>query len=202
MFLVALSKIIIFSLSCPPNFFYSPHTTCGTTCWNLVYFWIRLLYFINLLYLEEFFGLSQIWTASDSNNGINWVEKSYSCYWVHFGAFLGKWKEFLNIVFRKHDHEHVAKWFLNSKKSKQSLKITRFVKISWYHTWRLWKKLRRFRIICRVRRLQTEASSKKNQGVKKDLVRFGVKVTVELRFDFKTFCIGNRQHRLVHVKFL
>ena len=24
------------------------------------------------------------------------------------------------VLFRKHDHEHVAKWFLNSKKSKQS----------------------------------------------------------------------------------
>ena len=31
-FLLALGKIIIFFLSCPPNFFYSPHTTCGTTC--------------------------------------------------------------------------------------------------------------------------------------------------------------------------
>ena len=63
------------------------------------------------------------------------------------------------------------------------------------------KKLRRFRTICHVRPLQTEASPKKNQGVEKNLVRFRVKVTVELGFDFKTFCIGNRQHRLVHVKF-
>ena len=167
----------------------------------MVYFSICLLYLINLLHLVEFFCLSQIWTASDSNNGINWVEKSYSCHWVHFGALLGKWKEFSNILFRKHVHERVAEWFLNSKKSKRSLKMTRFVKISWYHTWRTWKKLRRFRTICHVRPLQTEASPKKNRSVEKDPVRFEVKVTVELRFDFKSFCIGNRQHRLVHVKF-
>ena len=79
----------------------------------MAYFSICLLYLINLWHLEEFFGLSQIWTASDSNNGINWVEKSYSCYWVHFGALLRKWKEISNILFRKHDHERVAEWFLN-----------------------------------------------------------------------------------------
>ena len=61
--------------------------------------------------------------------------------------------------------------------------------------------MRRFRTICHVRPLQTEACPKKNRSVEKDLVRFGVKVTVELGFDFKTFCIGNRQHRSVHVNF-
>ena len=63
------------------------------------------------------------------------------------------------------------------------------------------KKLRRFSIICHVRRLQTEASLKKNRSVEKDPVRFGVKVMVELWFDFKTFCISNREHRLIHVLF-
>ena len=63
------------------------------------------------------------------------------------------------------------------------------------------KKLRRFRTICHVRPLQTEASPKMNRSVEKDPVRFVVTVTVELRFDFKSFCIGNRQHRLAHVKF-
>ena len=83
----------------------------------MVYFWIRLIYLINLLRLEEFLGISQIWTASDSNNGIKWVEKWYSYYWVHFEALPGKWKEISNILFRKHDHERVAEWFLNSKKA-------------------------------------------------------------------------------------
>ena len=46
-------------------------------------------------------------------------------------------------------------------------------------------------------RLQTEASYKKNPSVEKDSVRFAV----ELGFDFKTFCIGNREHTLFHVKF-
>ena len=35
-----------------------------------IYFWIYLLYLINLLYFKEFFGISQISTASDSNNRI------------------------------------------------------------------------------------------------------------------------------------
>ena len=63
------------------------------------------------------------------------------------------------------------------------------------------KKLRRFHTIYHVRYLQTEVSQKKNRSVEKDLVRFGVKVMIELGFDFKTFCISNREHRLIHVLF-
>ena len=55
------------------------------------------------------------------------------------------------------------------------------------------KKLRRFRTICHVRRLQTEASPEKNRSVEKDPVRFRVKMTVELGFDLKTFCIDNSE---------
>ena len=40
---------------------------------------------------------------------------------------------------------------------------------------------------------------KKNRSVEKDSVRFRVKVKIELGFDFKTFFIGNRDHRLIHV---
>ena len=61
------------------------------------------------------------------------------------------------------------------------------------------KKLRRFSIICRLRCLQIEVSQKKNRSVEKDSVRFGVKVTIELGFDFRTFCIDNREYRLIHV---
>ena len=64
------------------------------------------------------------------------------------------------------------------------------------------KKLRRFRTMCHVWCSQTEVSQKKNLSVVKDSIRFVVKVTVELGFDFKTFCIGNREHRLIHVQFL
>ena len=62
------------------------------------------------------------------------------------------------------------------------------------------KKLGRFHTICHVRCLQTEASQDKKGSVEKDSVRFGVKVTVKLGFGFKTFYIGNREHRLFHVK--
>ena len=61
------------------------------------------------------------------------------------------------------------------------------------------KKLRRFHTISDVRCLQTEVSQKKNRSVEKDSVRFRVKVTIELGFDFKTFFIGNREHRLIHI---
>ena len=61
------------------------------------------------------------------------------------------------------------------------------------------KKLRRFHTIYHVLCLQTEVSHKKNHSVEKYSVRIGVKVTVELGFDFKTFYIGNREHRLIHV---
>ena len=108
-------------------------------------------------------------------------------------------KRISNILFRKHDYERVAEWFLNSKKTNK--------------VWKSWdlsrsrdiihgghgKKLRRFCIICHVRCLQTEVSQKKNRSVEKDSVRFGIKVMVELGFDFKTFCIGNKEHSLIHV---
>ena len=61
------------------------------------------------------------------------------------------------------------------------------------------EKLRRFRSICHVQCIQNEVSQKKNRSVEKDSIRFGVKETIELGFDFKTFCIGNREHRLIHV---
>ena len=61
------------------------------------------------------------------------------------------------------------------------------------------KKLRRFHTICHVRCLQTEVSQKKNHIIEKDSVRLDVKATIELGFDYKTFCIGNREHRLIHL---
>ena len=63
------------------------------------------------------------------------------------------------------------------------------------------KNLEGFAQFCHVRCLQTEASQKKNRSVEKESVRFEVKVAVELRFNFKTFYIGNREHRLFQVKF-
>ena len=167
----------------------------------MVYFRICLLYLINLLHFNEFFGISQIWIASDSNNRIKWVEKWFSCYWVRCEALPGKWNEISNILFRKHDHERVAEWFLNSKKQTkyQNHEICQDLMISYLEA--VVKKLRKFRTICHVWCLQTKVSQMKNRSVEKDSVRFGVKVTVELGFDFKTFCIGNREHRLFHVKF-
>ena len=82
----------------------------------MAYFCIWLLYLINLLHFKEFFGISQIWTTSDSNNRVKWVENEYSCYWVQCQALTRNWKEISNILFRKHDHKHVVEWFLNSKK--------------------------------------------------------------------------------------
>ena len=44
-----------------------------------------------------------------------------------------------------------------------------------------------------------QVSHKNNHSVEKDSVRFGVEMTIELGFDIKTFCIGNREHILIHV---
>ena len=63
------------------------------------------------------------------------------------------------------------------------------------------KKLRGFQTISHVQCLQTKVPQKKNRSVEKDSVRFRVKVMIEFGFDLKTFCIGNREHRLFHVKF-
>ena len=45
-----------------------------------------------------------------------------------------------------------------------------------------------------------EISTEKNQIVKKDAVRFGVKVTIKFEFDFKIFSIANKQYKLFCVK--
>ena len=148
--LFALSKVLclpsvfvlhlankFFSSSCPPNFSCSPHTLRGTRCSNLIYFSICLLFLINLFLLKVFSLISQIWTASESNNRIFLVEKWYSWYWVHCEALSMKWKKNSNILFPIYDHERVAELFLNSVKCKQSMKIMRFVRKSRYHTWRL-----------------------------------------------------------------
>ena len=63
------------------------------------------------------------------------------------------------------------------------------------------KKMRRFHTFFHIQCLQTDASHEKNRSVRKNSIRFGVKVMVELWVVFKTFWIDNRHHRLVHVKF-
>ena len=110
-----------------------------------------------------------------------------------------KWKEILNILFRKHDHEHVAEWFLNSKKSKQSLKSWDLSRSHDIISGGCGKNWTGFAEIYHVRCLQIDVSQKKNRSVENDSVRFGVKVRIKLRFDFKFFCISNREHRLIHV---
>ena len=148
------------------------------------------------MHFKEFFGISQIWIASDTNNRIKWVEKWYSCYWVQCEALPEEWKEISNILFRKHDHEHVAIKFLNSKKANKVWKPRDLSRSHDIIRGGCAQKLRRFRIIFHVRCLQTEASPKKNRSVENDSVRFGVKVRIELGVDITTFCIANREHRL------
>ena len=59
---------------------------------------------------------------------------------------------------------------------------------------KLWRFRKSWHVVC----LQIEESSKKFQWVVNDSLGFGVKMTIELRFDIKTFCIGNI---LFHIKF-
>ena len=153
------------------------------------------------MHFKKIFSISQIWTASDSNYRIKWVEKWYSCYLAQFETWPVKWKEISNILFRKHDHERVAVVFLNCKKTSKVWK-------SWDLSWcdgiihgGYGKKLRRFCTFHHVRCLQTEAFQKKNSNVEKDCIRFGVKMTVEFWFDYKTFYIVNKEYILFNVNF-
>ena len=141
---------------------------------------------------KDFFGINQIRTASDSNNRIKWVEKWYSCYWVRCEALPGKWKEFSKILFRKHDHERVAEWFLNSKKNQtksENHEICQDLVISYVEAvvknWEGFAQSVTYDVY--------KPKYLRRRSVEKDSVRFGVKVTVELGFDFKIFYIGNRE---------
>ena len=66
---------------------------------------------------------------------------------------------------------------------------------------KLWEKIEEVLHTLSRTYIQINTSSKKNQRVEKDLIRFGVKLMVELLFEFKTFYIVNRQHGLLNVKF-
>ena len=63
------------------------------------------------------------------------------------------------------------------------------------------KKLRRFCKSFDVRCLWNEASPNKFHRQEKDSFGFWVKLMIELGFQFKNFCIGNRQDGLFHAKF-
>ena len=59
---------------CPPNFLYCCITIPVALCWSFVYFWVILLYFINLFQLNEFSVIFWIWTASASNIRKKWIK--------------------------------------------------------------------------------------------------------------------------------
>ena len=88
------------------------------------------------------------------------------------------------------------------------IKKTNKVRKSWVLSWcddiihgGCGKNLRRFRTFCHIGCLEIKASQRKDRSVEQDSLRFGVKVTVELWFDYKTFCIGYREQRLLQVSF-
>ena len=71
------------------------------------------------MFFKNFFGISQIWTTSDSNNRIKWVENDIHVTESSARSYPRNEKKNSNILFRKHDHECVAQWFLNSKKASE-----------------------------------------------------------------------------------
>ena len=66
---------------------------------------------------QKNFGITQIWTASDSHNTTKWVENDIHVTKSSVRSYPGNEKKFCTSCFRKHDHEHVAEWFLKSKKA-------------------------------------------------------------------------------------
>ena len=131
---LTLCKLTKKSSLLPPKILCCLHAIRGTMWQNLVYLWVYLPYFVNLIHLEDFFNF--IWSAS--NNWMYIIEKLYSCLLSPMRGLFQKWQEISNILFTKYGHERAAELFLNSIKCKQCLKIVIFVVISWYHMWRLW----------------------------------------------------------------
>jgi hypothetical protein len=62
-------------------------------------------------------------------------EKIYSCYLTKLMILAIKWKENFNIFIRNKIIDARSNGFKILKKHKWSLKIMKFVSISWYHPW-------------------------------------------------------------------
>jgi hypothetical protein len=78
---------------------------------NLVLISIFLLFLTKLLHWKEFFWLSQIWTTSAKHYREKFVEKWYSCNWVHFKTLSMKFLEFSNILFMWHENLRDLEFF-------------------------------------------------------------------------------------------
>ena len=113
----------------------------------------------------------------------------------------GKWKEISNILFRKHDHERVVEWFLNSKKVNK--------------VWKSWDLSRSHDIIhvgCGKKIEKVFAQSVMYDVYKPKYLRKRIIALRKIRYDLeskwrsnwgltsKLFCRGNREHRLFHEK--
>ena len=129
--------IFVFLILPPKLFVLLSYNTCCSVlkfCTFLSYFTI----FRQFILVKWIFGKFFIWTASASNIRKKWIKKWYSCHRVCFETVSRARPEISNIVFTKHEQKRVAEKSENSIKSKRSLKIMKFVELSWYHTWRLW----------------------------------------------------------------
>jgi hypothetical protein len=56
---------------------------------------------------------------------------------VYFEAVSRDRHEISNALFTEHGHQLESEWFLNYIKCKRNPKITKLVKMSYYHMWRL-----------------------------------------------------------------
>ena len=127
--------------------------------------------------------------------------KWYSCYKVRCEVLPEKWKKKFKHLVQETWPRMCGPMVLNSKKASEVWKSWDLSRSHDIIRGGYGKKLRRFQTIYHVWCLQTEVSQKKNRIVEKDSVRFDVKATIELGIDYKTFCIFNREHRLIHVYF-
>jgi hypothetical protein len=118
-----------------------------------------------LISCKGFFWISQIWIGSDYNNVIKLVRKCYSWYLLYLETVLLKWSKILQALFNKHDHEVVAKLFLNCKKCKWILEnqICQYIMISYMKVVVNFEKV--LNIFFQMWCLEIEASHKKNLRV-------------------------------------
>jgi hypothetical protein len=78
---------------------------------NLVLISIILLFLTKLFHWKEFFWLSEIWTTSAKHYREKFVEKWYSCNWVHFKILSMKFLEFANNLFVWHENLRNLEFF-------------------------------------------------------------------------------------------
>jgi hypothetical protein len=109
--LSTLDKVYFYFFLFSFKLFYCLSTVCIPTCSIFAQLSKCLLYLLDLVRLIEFLRIIQIWTASHSKNGKQWMQKWYSCYLAQVTDYFRIRLEFSSTMLTKQDHELAIQWF-------------------------------------------------------------------------------------------